>query len=83
MNEIEVIEVPEIQMVELEFKYTDNDLLLKTTLPLKEMFAVMHTGLLKNKAVSQVTVFTVENTSVVYSIVDAKSGKNPWSDNLS
>jgi hypothetical protein len=83
MGEIELTEIPEIQMVELEFKYTDNDLLLKTTIPLKEMFAVMHTGLLKNKAVSQVTIFTIDNTSVVYSIVDAKSGKNPWSDNPS
>jgi hypothetical protein len=68
----------EVQMVEIEFKYTDCNLDLKTTVPLKEMFSIMHTGLLRNKAVSQVTVFMIENTSVVYSIVDAKSGKNPW-----
>lgn len=66
------------QMVEIEFRYSDNSQELKTTLPLFEMLKVLHTGLLNNRSVDQVKLFEVENSAVIYSIITAKSGGNPW-----
>jgi hypothetical protein len=68
---------------EFEFQYTDNPMWVRADISIAVAYKTMLTGLLLNKAVSKVKLFTItegeESVSFIYDIGAAKSGNQPWS----
>jgi hypothetical protein len=67
---------------QFDFKFTDCDVWLKADISIGESLEVLKTGLLRNKAVSQVKLFSVaeDGTEIgfIYHITNAKAGTQPW-----
>jgi hypothetical protein len=59
------------------------DMWLATDVTIDEAFATIKTGLLRNKAVSKIKMFSInadgESVSFVYDIEASKQGNFPWS----
>ena len=68
---------------EFEFQYTDNPLWVRADISIATAHKTILTGLLLNKAVSKVKLFTItegeESVAFIYDVVAAKSGNQPWS----
>ena len=68
---------------EFEFQYTDNPRWLRSDVSVGAAFAAMQTGLLSNKPISRIKLFTISegtsSVSFIYDIVAAKQGNSPWS----
>ena len=68
---------------EFEFQYTDNPLWVRADISIAMAHKTILTGLLFNKAVSKVKLFTIsegeESVSFIYDVGAAKSGNQPWS----
>ena len=68
---------------EFEFQYTDNPLWVRADISIAVAYKTILTGLLLNKAVSKVKLFTItegeESVSFIYDVGAAKSGNQPWS----
>ena len=75
--------IPKIEY-EFDFKFVEMpDMWLRTDVTVLEALECIKTGLLKNKAVSQIKLFAISgeecSISFVYDVVAAKQGNNPWS----
>ena len=68
---------------EFEFQYTDNPRWLRTDAPIGVAFTAIQTGLLGNKPISKIKLFTISegmsSVSFIYDIAAAKQGNSPWS----
>ena len=70
-------------LTELDFNYSENPRTLKTNVTIPQSLEVLKTGLLDNKPVSKVRLFSIEqdglSVTFIYDIQAAKSGSQPWS----
>ena len=75
-------------MYEFEFKFVGTDFFVKTDVTVAEGLDALKTGLLRNKAISEVKLFSVTGQEHdggimdayhVYNVEAAKAGQQPWS----
>lgn len=67
-----------------EFEFTDlPGTWLSTTIEIQESLNAIKTGLLKNRSISKIKLFSIlsDETSIyfIYDVTAAKSGNQPWS----
>lgn len=74
-------------MYEFEFKFSGTDFFVKCDVSVQEGLDALKTGLLRNKAISEVKLFSVtgqehDGASMdayhVYNVEAAKAGQQPW-----
>lgn len=74
---------PSAMLYEFEFQFPEISIWVKTDVSVQEAFDCITTGLLRNKPVAKIRLFSINEDgtshSFVYDIIAAKSGSgSPW-----